>query len=128
MLEYHGARSWIGRSVQRLTQPWERDDEAAGLRGPLNIRRMQLDVDKAVARPDLLELAAAISSVSGVEAFNVTVTEIDIQTMGMEVTIEGQYIDVDQLERAIAKAGAAVHSIDEVVVGDRIVERVPRTR
>ena len=30
--------------------------------------------------------------------------------------------------RAIEQVGAAVHSIDEVVVGDRIVERVPRTR
>jgi hypothetical protein len=95
---------------------------------PMNIRRMQLDVDKAMARPDLMELAEAISAVSGVEALNVTVTEIDIQTVGMEVTVEGQFIDADQLVRQIEKVGAAVHSIDEVVVGERLVERVPRTR
>jgi len=94
----------------------------------MNIRRIQLDVDKAMSRPDLLELAEAINRVAGVEALNVTVTEIDIQTVGMEVTVEGQFIDVDALTRAIEKVGAAVHSIDEVVVGDRIVERVPRTR
>jgi len=46
----------------------------------------------------------------------------------MEVTVEGQYINADALTRAIEKVGAAVHSIDEVVVGDRIVGRVPRTR
>ena len=94
----------------------------------MNIRRMQLDVDKAVARPDLLELAEAIDAVSGVEAINITVTEIDIETVGMEVTVEGESIDAAQLVRAIEKAGAAVHSVDEVVVGSRIIERVPRTR
>jgi hypothetical protein len=94
----------------------------------MNIRRVQLDVDKAMARPDLMELAEAISGVSGVEALNVTVTEIDIQTVGMEVTVEGQFIDADELVRQIEKVGAAVHSIDEVVVGERLVERIPRTR
>lgn len=94
----------------------------------MNIRRIQLDVDKAMSRPDLLELAEAINGVEGVEALNVTVTEIDIQTVGMEVTVEGQYINADALTRAIEKVGAAVHSVDEVVVGDRIIERVPRTR
>jgi uncharacterized protein len=41
----------------------------------MNILRMQLDVDKAMPRPDLMELAEAISAVSGVEALNVTVTD-----------------------------------------------------
>lgn len=94
----------------------------------MNIRRMQLDVDKAIARPDLLELAAAIDDVSGVEALNITVAEIDLETVGLEVTVEGDSIDAAQLISQIEKAGAAVHSIDELVVGDRIIERVPRTR
>lgn len=94
----------------------------------MNIRRMQLDVDKAIARPDLLELAAAINGAPGVEALNITVAEIDLETVGLEVTVEGESIDAAQLIRQIEKAGAAVHSIDEIVVGDRIIERVPRTR
>lgn len=94
----------------------------------MNIRRMQLDVDKAITRPDLLELAVAINEVSGVEALNITVAEIDLETVGLEVTAEGEAIDAAQLVRQIEKAGAAVHSIDELVVGDRIIERVPRTR
>jgi uncharacterized protein len=85
----------------------------------MNIRRMQLDVDKAVARPDLLELAEAIDAVSGVEATNITVTEIDIETVGMEVTVEGECIDAAQLVRAIEKAGAAVHSVDEFKCASR---------
>jgi hypothetical protein len=96
--------------------------------GTVNIRRLQLDVDKAVHRPDLLELAEAIDGVPGVEAVNITVTDIDIETVGTEVTIEGDNIDIRALTAAIEKAGAALHSIDEIVVGDRIIERVPRAR
>lgn len=94
----------------------------------MNVRRLQLDVDKAVQRPDLLELAEAIDGVPGVEAVNITVTDIDIETVGTEVTIEGDNINMRALTEAIEKAGAALHSIDEIVVGDRIIERVPRAR
>ena len=94
----------------------------------MNVRRLQLDVDKAVARPDLLDLAEAINGVPGVEAVNITVTDIDVETMGTEVTIEGDKIDINALFTAIEKLGAALHSIDEIVVGDRIINRVPRVR
>lgn len=87
-----------------------------------------VDVDKAKERPDLLDLAEAISAVAGVEGANITVTDIDMETVGMEVTVEGTDIDVGALVAAIEEAGAAMHSIDEIVVGERIVERVPRAR
>lgn len=94
----------------------------------MNVRRLQLDVDKAVARPDLVDLAEAIDAVPGVEAVNITVTDIDVETMGTEVTIEGDNIELSTLFSAIEKVGAALHSIDEIVVGDRIIDRVPRIR
>lgn len=94
----------------------------------MNVRRLQLDVDKAVARPDLLDLAEAIDGVPGVEAVNITVTDIDVETMGTEVTIEGDNIDISALFPAIEKVGVVLHSIDEIVVGDRIINRVPRVR
>lgn len=94
----------------------------------MNVRRIQLDVDTALARPDLLELAAVIDEVPGVEGVNITVTDIDLETVGLEVTVEGESIDAPRLIREIEKAGAAVHSIDELVVGSRIVEHVPRSR
>lgn len=94
----------------------------------MNVRRLNLDVDKAVDRPDILDLASAIDGVSGVEAVNITVTDIDIETVGMEVTIEGQNIEVDSLIKTIENTGVAVHSIDEIVTGERIIERTPRVR
>jgi len=93
----------------------------------MNIRRLLLDVDKNVTRPSLIELAKAISSVQGVEALNIVVTEIDMETMDMDVTIEGNGLDYDKIVEAIETAGAVVHSLDEIVVGSKILEgAVPR--
>ena len=95
---------------------------------PVNVRRITMDVDKAVRQPDILELAEAIDSVSGVAALNITVGNIDIETVGMDITVEGDAIDVPALLAAVEHSGAAVHSIDEVVVGSHIVELVQRKR
>jgi len=59
---------------------------------------------------------------------NVTVPEIDVQTIGMDVTVEGDSIDLDAVFRAIESTGAVVHSIDELAAGDRLVSRIARER
>lgn len=94
----------------------------------MNIRRLVLDVDKAMARPSLLEIAQAIERCTGLEALNVTVDEIDIETVGMDITVEGEHLDYDEILKAIESTGAVVHSIDQLVLGNRIIERIPRTR
>lgn len=92
------------------------------------IRRLALDVDKVVDRPDLISLARAIEQVPGVGAVNITVTEIDVETIGTDITVQGDDIDTDALFRAIERVGAVLHSVDEVVAGDAILERVARVR
>lgn len=87
-----------------------------------------MDVDKVVDRPAMVPLARAIAAVPGVQAVNVTVTEIDIETVGTDITVEGDDIDTDALFAAIEHIGAIMHSVDEVVAGDRIIERVTRRR
>jgi hypothetical protein len=94
----------------------------------MDIRRLVLDVDKARTRPTLLELAEAIEKVSGVEEFNITVTEIDVETVGTDITVEGTNIAYEALVKAIESSGAVVHSLDQLVVGKRVVERVERAR
>ena len=94
----------------------------------MNIRRLVLDVDKARARPSLLQIAQAIEGCAGVEALNITVGEIDIETVGMDITIEGDHLDYDEIFKAIESSGAVVHSVDQLVVGNRLIERIPRTR
>ncbi|GAA4185418.1 hypothetical protein GCM10022252_15770 [Streptosporangium oxazolinicum] len=94
----------------------------------MRIRRVVMDVDKAVQRPDVMEVGAAIEKVEGVETLNITVTEIDIETVGMDITVEGDGIDWPGLLRAIERTGAVVHSVDQLVAGVRIIEGVKRAR
>ncbi|MFT4081294.1 MAG: DUF211 domain-containing protein [Nocardioides sp.] len=92
------------------------------------IRRLALDVDKVVDRPEMISLARAIEEIDGVAAVNITVNEIDIETVGTVITVEGEDIDSQALFVAIERAGAVLHSIDEVVAGERVIESVTRVR
>lgn len=94
----------------------------------LNIRRVVLDVDKALHRPELIDIAEAIVAVPGVESANIAVNEIDVETIGTNITVEGSKINYSSLIRAIENSGAVVHSIDELVVGERLIEHIPRKR
>lgn len=94
----------------------------------VNVRRLVLDVDKALRNPSLIEMAAAISGCSGVEACNITVEEIDLETVGTNVTIEGARLDYDEILRAIESTGAVVHSLDQIIVGECLIKDEPRRR
>ncbi|AKA49222.1 hypothetical protein IX51_09030 [uncultured archaeon] len=90
----------------------------------MNVRRVVLDVDKSLNRPTLIELAEAIEAVPGVEALNISVTEMDMETMGTNITVEGTNIEFDKLIETIERTGAAIHSVDEIAVGRRLTESV----
>lgn len=94
----------------------------------MKIRRLVLDVDKARVRPSLIEIAEAIQNIPNVEGVNITVNNIDIETVGTDVTIEGQNLDYDTIVKAIEQTGVVVHSIDQIVSGDRMIEPVERRR
>lgn len=94
----------------------------------MNLRRIVMDVDRSTKGPDIVDLASSIEGVKGVEAVNITVTEIDAQTVGMDITVEGDGIEWPELASAIEETGAMVHSVDQVVAGSRIVEGIPRSR
>lgn len=94
----------------------------------MNVRRLLLDVDKAIERPDLPALAAAISGVAGVDAVNITVTEVDLETVSTDITVLGQGLDISAIYRSIEHVGAVVHSIDEIVCGTHVLEPVRRVR
>ncbi|MCL4353468.1 DUF211 domain-containing protein [Patescibacteria group bacterium] len=94
----------------------------------MNIRRLLLDVDKALQRPSLLEIGEAISNVKGVEGFNIEVAEIDVETVDMNITIEGQNLDYGKIQTAIENSGAVVHSIDQLGAGERIITPVKQAR
>ncbi len=94
----------------------------------MNVRRLALDVDKAITRPTIPQIAEAVERVQSVRGINITVTEIDVETIGMDVTIEGEHLDYEQVITAIESTGAVVHSIDQLISGDVVVEHVMRGR
>lgn len=56
------------------------------------------------------------------------VTEIDIETIGLDVTVDGSGIDIDALMAAIHATGAVSHAIDELEAGSRLIEPRRRSR
>jgi uncharacterized protein len=94
----------------------------------MNIRRLLLDVDKALSRPSLLAIADAVSDCKGVEALNIVLGDVDLETMGLEITIEGDGLDYQEIAKGIENTGAVVHGIEQIAAGDRIIERAERAR
>lgn len=94
----------------------------------MKVRRMSLDVDKASRSPTLFEIAEAIDRVPGVEAANITITNIDMETVGTVITIEGEDLNCEKIIASIEASGAVVHSVDELVIGERTLHYSPRHR
>lgn len=55
----------------------------------MKVKRVVLDVDKGPHAPSVLELAIAIDSVPSVEAFDITVTGIDPDSVGLDIAAKG---------------------------------------
>jgi len=86
------------------------------------LRRLVLDVLKPY-EPDILEFTAAIADCSGVDGANTVLVETDRDVQTVKVTLEGDDLDADDVEATVETIGGAVHSIDQVVCGDRLVEQ-----
>jgi len=89
------------------------------------IKRVVLDVIIPKRGPSIVEIAEGLSRVNGVEAVNITVKEIDMETENIIVVIEGHNVDFEETTKLIEEIGGVVHSIDQVVAGEKIIE-VPR--
>ncbi len=87
------------------------------------VRRLVLDVLKP-HEPTIIEVAQLLSELEGVKAVNISIYEIDRRVENAKVTIEGDDISFEEVERVIQENGGAVHSIDEVVAGETIIEDV----
>ena len=86
------------------------------------IRRLLLDILKPIKGPSIVDVARSIASLPGIDGVNITVKEIDVDTITLSMTVEGASIDFDMLQRKLEELGCAIHSIDQVVAGKRIVE------
>ena len=94
----------------------------------MRLRRLVLDVVKGLNKPTVIELAAEIVKVAGVESVNITVNETDIEVMGLTVTVEGSDIDYPQLSEGIEDIGCSIRSVDQVSASKKDIELERKTR
>jgi len=82
----------------------------------VGIVRVTLDVLKP-REVSLEDLALALGEVKGVETVDITVTEVDARTETLKVTVSGQGISLEELEKVMNEHSAIIRSIDAVSVG-----------
>ncbi|MBN1178055.1 MAG: DUF211 domain-containing protein [Anaerolineae bacterium] len=85
------------------------------------IRRLVLDTLKPY-EPSIIEMAASLSELDGVNAVNISIYEIDRKVENAKITIEGDNISPAGVLAIIQELGGAVHSVDEVVAGKMIID------
>jgi hypothetical protein len=83
-----------------------------------------LDVDGISGIEGITSLAEKLDKVSGVESINLTLEEVDFETVGMTIVLEGENIDLKEVIETVKQCGAALHSIDQIVAGKKIIETV----
>ncbi len=79
------------------------------------ITHIVLDVLKA-HQPPLPEFASFVGELAGIKRVDVAVVEMDEKTESLRITIDGVNIDYEELRSHMAKQGAVIHSVDQVVV------------
>jgi len=86
-----------------------------------SIRRLVLDTLKP-HNPSIIEMASQISDMDGVSAVNISIYEVDRKVENAKITVEGSDISSGDVMDLIEELGGAVHSVDEVVAGDKIID------
>jgi hypothetical protein len=73
--------------------------------------------------PDIVEFADVVASTDGITGVNAVLVETDREVQNLKLTIVGDDIDAGAVEETIAAHGGTVHSIDQVVCGEHVVEQ-----
>ena len=88
------------------------------------VRRLVLDTLKP-HEPNIIELAQQISELTGVDSVNISIYEIDRKVENAKITIEGMDIQYPEVAALIRELGGTIHSIDEAVAGQSIIDDAP---
>jgi hypothetical protein len=81
-----------------------------------SIKRVVLDVLK-LCDPPLPEFALQLCSTPNVSDVRVSLVEIDQNTESVKVTMDGDDLGLESVQKMMKDYRAVVHSIDEVLVG-----------
>lgn len=87
------------------------------------IRRLVLDVLKP-HNPSIIELSNQLSELDGVDGINIITYEIDQEVENVKIILGGKDINFETVKEKLNSSGAAIHSVDEVAAGRKIIEEV----
>ena len=88
------------------------------------LRRLVVDVLKP-HEPTTLAFAQRVAETESVDGVTATLVELDKEVQNLKLTIEGETIEYDDVEAVIEDTGGTIHSVDQVVCGEYIVEDAP---
>jgi hypothetical protein len=81
----------------------------------INIRRVLIESLKPRETP-LVELSQAICSVNGVEECDIVVTDVDVKTETVKLTVRGPNIEYDGISKIMHEYGMSIKGVDEISV------------
>lgn len=87
------------------------------------LRRLVLDVLKP-HNPSILDLSNKLSRLKGIDGVNIITIEIDKEVENVKIVLEGSDINFNRIKKIIEDSGSAIHSVDEVAAGKKIIEEV----
>lgn len=93
----------------------------------VSIRRMLVDALKP-RETSIMDLSRALCSVNGVEEVDAIVSEVDVKTETIKITIKGPNINYSDLTKVMDEYGVAVKGVDEVrIVKTKLSMRLSST-
>jgi uncharacterized protein len=79
----------------------------------IHLRRILIEALKA-RETSLVELSQAICSVNGVEECDIVVTDVDVKTETIKLTVRGANIEYGGIINVLQDKGVSVKGIDEI--------------
>lgn len=70
----------------------------------------------------MLVLADLLAEIKGVYGVDLALYEIDNKVENIKITLEGEAIPFEDVERVIEENGGTIHSIDKVTAGATMIE------
>jgi len=81
----------------------------------VQIRRVLIEALKA-RETSLVELSQLLCAVNGVEECDIVVTDVDVKTDTIKLTVRGANIEYDGILKILQDNGVSVKGVDEVSV------------
>ncbi len=81
----------------------------------IHIRRVLIEALKP-RETTLVELSQAICSASGVEECDIVVTDVDVKTETIKLTVRGPNIEYDGISKIMQEYGMSIKGVDEISV------------